>query len=327
LSNKKEENMIPNRRRQNDPTRCSLKKLCKLVSNYAYPYEDLAELIEDKGYEECKEGRDESVIEELAQLSTFFENMDNKNEENARDLADVYLLTGEFCQCSERFSDSISWFKKAIVVDDTYDVPYHSLATSYLSLGETEKAVQSLKQEIQVAPGNYYTYLLLADLYEKQENYEAVEETLRNLLTRDSDNIQALHKLICHYRKRNPQLDVELLRRRLINADKELIKLDLVIWTYHMCEDEKYDETLNYLNERELEFPGISITRLLKAYIFGCMRQYVKKRNELQEFRKLNHGREEFMRNKFDEFAKIFGEKACSRLQKKLAVTKLTSRK
>jgi len=318
--------MYAERKEQYDPTRCSLKKLCKLVVDYSYPYEDLAELIEDKGYEECVEGNGKEVIEELAQLSTFFEEMENKNEENSRDLADIYLLIGDFCQVSEHFTESIDWFKKAIVVDDAYDVPYHSLAMSYLSLGETEKAVKSLEQEIAVSPGNYYTYLFLAELYEKQERYELVEEVLRNLLARDSDNIQALHLLITHYKKRNPNLDVELLRRRLIHADKELVKLDLIIWTFHMCEEKRYEDALNFLSERECESPSISIIHLLKAHIFGSMGQYVKKRNELKQFRKLNHSREEFMRNTFDEFAKIFGETARAQLQKKLAMTKLTSR-
>ena len=318
--------MIADRKKKYDPTRCSLKKLCELVSYYSYPYDDLAELIEDKGYEECMEGNDKEVIQELSQLSGFFENMKNKSEENTRDLADIYLLTGEFCQCSDRVKDSVSWFKKAIIVDDTYDVPYHSLATAYISLEETEKAIKSLEQEIQVAPGNYFTYLLLSDLYEKLGKNEKVEEVLRKLLSRDSDNIQALHKLICFYEERNPELDMELLRRRLINADKELVKLDLVIWTYHMCREGRYEDAIVFLNRREEEAPGISITHLLKAYIYGCMQQYVNKRNELKRFKKLNHGREEFMKSKVDEFCKIFGEKACSHIKKTLAITKLTSR-
>ena len=120
------------------------------------------------------DGKCDEVIEQLTRLCTFFENMEEKNEEVVRDLSDVYLLTGEFCQVGERFSDSVEWFKKAIVVDDNYDVPYHSLSSSYLNLGETSLAIKSLEQEIQVAPGNYYSYLLLADLYEKQERYEQV---------------------------------------------------------------------------------------------------------------------------------------------------------
>jgi tetratricopeptide (TPR) repeat protein len=194
------------------------------------------------------------------------------------------------------------------------------------ALDKIEEAVKCLEQEIEVAPGNYYTYLFLTDLYEKIGKYEEIENVLRNLLSRDSSNIQGLHKLICFYKKRNPELEVEFLRRRLTNADKELINLDLIIWTYHMCEVKRYDEAIHYLNERENESVGISITHLLKAHINGILRQYVQKRNELKEFRKLNHGREEFMRTKLEEFSKVFSKKAGSKLEKQLSVTKLTSR-
>jgi tetratricopeptide (TPR) repeat protein len=93
---------------------------------FSYPYEDLAELIEDKGFEECNNGNSDKVLNELTKLSRFFEEMEDKNEENVRDMADIYLLAGEFCQCIEKFEESIPWFKKAIIVDDAYDVPYHS---------------------------------------------------------------------------------------------------------------------------------------------------------------------------------------------------------
>ena len=318
--------MIPFRKRHHDPSRCSLKKLCDLVMSFTYPYEDLAEIIEDKGYEECVEGNGKKVVEELSRLCTFFENIENKNEEIIRDLADVYLLTGEFCQCSEMFTKSIIWFERAINVDQSYDVPYHSLALSFLNLGEIEKAIDCLEQEIEVASGNYYTYLFLSDLYEKVERYEGVEKILRDLLSRDSNNIQALHKLICHYQERNPELDVELLRRRLINADKQRVKLDLVIWTYHMYCDHQYEEAIKLLNERENEVTGIAITHLLKAFLYGIMNQHVKKRNELKEFKKLNRGWEESMRIKLEEFSNVFGKKAGDQLLKKLSLIKLTSR-
>jgi len=318
--------MIAEKVKKYDPTRCSLKKLCEMVSNYSYSYDDLSELIEDKGYEECTQGKSVAVIDELARLTLFFERMEKKNEENIKDLVDIYVLTGEFCQYAERFKDSIAWFKKAIAVDGVSGVPFHSAATSYMYLGETEKAVQCLELEIGVEPGNYYTYLMLTDLYEKQEKYEQVEETLRNLLARDSDNIQALHRLICFYEKLNPRLDLELLRRRLIHANREFVKLDLIIWTYHMLREERNDEALKFLGERETESPGISLIPLLKAHIYGRMRQYVNKRGELTKFVRLNHGRREFMKTKLDEFEKVFGQKERLNLEKKLVVTKINSR-
>jgi tetratricopeptide (TPR) repeat protein len=294
--------------------------------SFAYSYEDLAELIEDKGYEECVEGRGKNVVEELSRLCTFFENIENKNEEMVHYLADIYLLTGEFCQCSEMFTKSISWFEKAINVDKAYDVPYHSMALSFLNLGEVDKAISYLEQEIEVASGNYYTYLFLSDLYERSERYEAVEKILRDLLSRDPNNIQALHKLICHYQKRSPELDVELLRRRLINADNQRVKLDLVIWTYHMYCDNQYEEAIKLLNERESKVTGIAITHLLKAFLYGIMNQHVKKRNELKEFKKLNRGWEESMRIKLEEFSNVFGKKAGHQMLKKLSLIEITSR-
>lgn len=309
--------------KNSDFSRYSFTKLCEMVKSYACPYEDVSELVEDKGYDECMKGDTPAVIAELRSLSAFFENMENKNEEQIQDLANIYLLAGEFCQYSELFLESVSWIEKAIIVNDLYDVAYHSLALSYIKLGDTEKAIKSLEQEITIAPGNYYTYLLLADLYESLKNPEGVERVLRNLLSRDANNIQALHKLICHYQKTNPELDVTLLRNRLMSADKQLVKLDLIIWTYHMCITERFDEALLFLADRENEYEGISLICLLKAHVYGCQRQYAKKRTELMKFKRLNQGREEWMRTKLEEFARIFGEKASTRLEKKLSATML----
>lgn len=302
-----------------------LQTLCDLVIDYSYSYEDLAELIEDKAYDECSNGGGTDVIAHLIRLSEFFESMENKNEENLRDLADIYLLIGEFSQCINDYAASITWFEKAILVDDTYDVPYHSIAHSYLRLNNGEKAIQSLTMEIQIAPGNYYTYLLLADLYEQWGRMDEVEQVLNALLSRDPSNIQALHKLIKFYEKKDPHLDVSLLRRRLIQGDKQLVKLDLIIWTYHMCEEKNYEGALRFLDEREKESPEISVVHLLKAHIYSKQRYFVKRRQELMKFKKLNHGREEFMRTKIEEFKKIFDQHSAEELEKKLALISLVA--
>ncbi len=316
--------MAPKRRKSHDLSKYSLKTLCELVMSYSYPYEDLAELIEEKGYQLCKTGNAEDVIQELKKLSRFFEEMENKNEENVRDLADVYLLAGEFYQCIENFTESIVWFNKAIIVDDVYDLPYHSLAFSYFKLGVTDKAVKCLEQEIKVAPGNYYAYLFLAELYEALDKDEEVETILRDLLSRDSNNIQGLHKLICYYKRRKPELDVEFLRRRLVNADKTFITIEFIIWTYHMSEVGKYEDAIRFLNEQEKELNDISVTHLLKAHLYGILKQYSKKQSQINKFRKVNKGREDVMRTKLDEFAKVFGKSSTLKIEKKLFKTELS---
>ena len=81
----------------------------------------------------------------------------DKNDENSRDLADVYILIGEICQYVNKFRESVEWFKKAAVVADRYAVPFHNLPAAYMELGDRESAVRSLEQEIFLEPGNYFS--------------------------------------------------------------------------------------------------------------------------------------------------------------------------
>ncbi|MBD3393530.1 MAG: hypothetical protein GF418_15455 [Chitinivibrionales bacterium] len=305
-----------------DPSAHTLAELCGMVVGMMHPYEDLAESIEDKAYAECEHDGFEEAKEQIRGIAAFFEQLENKSEENSRDLADVYVLLGEMHQCARLFRESEEWFEKAIVADDTYHAPYHSLAHSYLRRGEEKKAIKCWEQEIHVAPGNYYTYLLLADVYEKRGDANGFVRVLEGLLERDPDNIRALHRLIRHHERRNPELNVELLRRRLIGADSEFVKAELVIWTYHMCREKRFEEALWFLERREKDSLGLTVTHLLKAYIFGRLRHYTRKRRELSEFKCLSHGNENLMRTKLDEFRSVFGERATDRLAARLFVAR-----
>jgi len=44
--------------------------------------------------------------------------------------------------------------------------PTHNLATAFIELGDNASAIRSLEQEISLEPGNYFSALRLADLYE-----------------------------------------------------------------------------------------------------------------------------------------------------------------
>jgi tetratricopeptide (TPR) repeat protein len=147
--------------------RLTLSQLCDRVTSMAVPFEDVAEFLENSTYELCVDGKCKSAIQQLSRVTSFFETMENKNEENCRDLADTYILIGEVNQYVGAFKESIEWFKKAAVVFDRYAMPFHNLATSYLELGDTKNAVKSLEQEIALEPGNYFSCLRLADLYEQ----------------------------------------------------------------------------------------------------------------------------------------------------------------
>jgi tetratricopeptide (TPR) repeat protein len=293
-----------------------LDELCALVTELEYPYDDLADYIENRTYELATEGKADFAIEQLRSPASFFERMENKNEEVCRDLADIYVLIGETCQCAGQYEESIEWFKKSSVVDDRNSVCYHNLANSYSHLGDTENAIRSLEEEIRIAPGNYFAYFRLADLYEGQGKEERLEECYRRLLERDPDNVQALHRLIRHYEKGGGEAaDVTFLRRRLVATQNPLNKAELIVWTFQVCVLNQHERALAVLDAKEEQASELSIVHLLKAHVHGEMRQFTKKRQEIQRFVEKNCGRPDYMKTELREFAEIFGDAAAAKLK------------
>jgi len=298
----------------------ALQSLCADVISMRTPYEDAAEQIEDQAYIEYGRGDLEGAVGQLENVARAFEFMRNKNEEVSRDLAQVYLLIGQIYQFAGMFGDSIDWIKKSIVIDDMHSVSYHILAVSYQSVGDTDSAIKSLEQEITVAPGNYYTYLRLADIYDKSGMADEFEGVLKRLLERDPDNIQGLHKLIRHYERYAAGVDVELLRRRLLVRSEGLSRIEAVVRAYHLCSCGKRGEALAFLDAWSRGAPDVSIVHLANAHIYGLMQQYSKKRKELSLFKEKNRGRTDVMEIKLTEFALVFGGEAAEKIRRRLKV-------
>ncbi|MBN1575118.1 MAG: tetratricopeptide repeat protein [Chitinispirillaceae bacterium] len=294
----------------------TLSRLCDLVAGSKQPYEDVAEQIEDRAYELCEAGNLDKVVQRLGRVAHFFEHLVNKNEEQCRDLADVYLLIGQIYQYAGGFAESISWFTRSAVVDDRYPAPFHSMADSYSQLHESDNAIKSLEQEIVLAPGNYYSYLLLADLYESDGRNSDVETCLQRLLERDPENIQGLHRIIRHYEFTAPSIDTTLMKRRLLGVSKQFNRTEAVIRCYYLCREGKYIEVIDFLEKRRREADGGMVASLIKAYVYGEMHQFSRRRQVLTEFKLQHHAHREAIEAKLREFGAVFGEKASTSLQK-----------
>jgi tetratricopeptide (TPR) repeat protein len=301
-----------------DPSECTLQELSEQVTAGGRAVGDIFDYVQDAAYAESEKRGVDKAIKHLQNVALFLERVENKTDEVCQDIGQIYALIGEVYQHAGEFAKSVQWLEKAIIVDDQYDVTYHSLANSYIHMGNSKQAVKCLAQEIHVAPGNYFAYYVLADIYEQLGEAEKFEQTLENLLERDPTNIRALHKLIYHYEKQNPKVQVELLRRRLINTKANLSKRELVIWTYHMCEEGKNSEALLYLTKRLDEKPELRIINLLRAYLYGRMRQYRKRSAELAIFADKCKSRNDLMAVNLTEFESIFGEEAARSLAEKL---------
>jgi tetratricopeptide (TPR) repeat protein len=295
-----------------------LTDLCDRVIALDVAYDDVAEQIEDLAYYEYGGGGMDGAIAELERVAHFFEGMSNKNEEIVHDLAQVYLLIGQIYQYAGMFEDSIDWISKSAIVDDTWPVVYHSLALSYQGLGDTDLAIKALEQEIRSAPGNYYTYLLLSDLYESLGRFGAVEDVLTRLLERAPDNIRGIHRLIRLYERTSPDLDVSLLRHRLLARADGLNRIEAAIRAYHLVVMNRHQEAIEYLDGWIQRMPDVPITHLVTAHIYGKMQQHTKKRYELSLFKGKNQGREDVMERMLMEFGLVFGAEAADDLRRRL---------
>jgi tetratricopeptide (TPR) repeat protein len=301
-----------------DPSECTLQELCDQITEGGRSLGDIFEYVQDAAYAECDKQSAHKAVKRLQSVALFIERVENKTDEICRDVGQIYALIGEVFQHVGEFAKSVQWLEKAIIVDDQYDVTYHSLANSYIHMGNSKQAVKCLTQEIRVAPGNYFAYHVLADIYDQLGESEKFEQTLEKLLERDQNNIRALHKLICHYEKQNPEVQVELLRRRLINTKANLSKRELIIWTYHMCAEDESSQALAYLTKRLDERPDMRIIFLLRAFIYGKMHQYRKRTNELALFAEQSKSRNDLMAVNLADFESIFGEEAARSLSEKL---------
>ncbi|MBN1757573.1 MAG: hypothetical protein JW863_04610 [Chitinispirillaceae bacterium] len=293
--------------------------LCNLVVSCERPYEDVAEQIEDVSYELCETGSCEPVVGQLGRVTAFFEQLDGKNDEQCRDLADVYLLIGQIHQFAGKFEESISWFDRAAIVDDLYSEPFHCLAASYRQLHDNVKTIRSLEQELSLAPGNYYSYLLLADAYEEEGRTDDIEACLQGLLERDPENLQGLHRLIRHYERTDPSIDTALLKRRLMGVYKEFNRIEAVIRSYYLCRERLFADAIGFLDTWHRRANGATtINLLVMAHAYGELRQYARRRRTIDEFKKKNHGRTDVMTTKLGEFAAVFGDDAADALRKLL---------
>jgi tetratricopeptide (TPR) repeat protein len=294
--------------------------LVNCVVNGKQAYSDLAEYIELRSYEEWKRGKFEKAIDELQKIAMYLEKIENKNEENALDLAEVYLLIGQLYQYAEWYPESIEWLSKSVLANDGNSLPYNCMAVSYLKTGNFHNAIRCFEQEIAIDEGNYSTYLKLSELYGREGKLEKSEECLKKLLNRDPENMQGLHQLIRHYEKHNPAIDVGLLRKRLLGITTKYSWTSAVIRAYHLDAEKHTAEAIDFLSAWQIENNGHSspVVHLVKTVLYDELNRDHELKTELVRFIDECHSRQLVMREYIEEFVSLFGEPYATRLKKKL---------
>jgi len=296
----------------------TLEQLCIETVNCRVSYEDVSEAIEGKAYEMCENGNVDNAINHLKPVAEFFESLENKNDEQCRDLADIYLLIGQMLQFALKYEESIHWFSHSIIVDDQYAVPYHNLAISYEKTGKVDSAIRCLKQELLLAPGNYYSYLILSEIYKRQKNFTAYEDCLHQLLLRDPENIQGLFKLIKFYEKNETNADVSLLYKKVLAVTKTFSSTEWLIRIYVLSGMKQYSGALDTIQQWKISDPSTTMVCLAKVYIYGCMKKVALRNRAVEEFVQRNSGKIDKIVKKCDEFGSVFGSGIKGRIEKNI---------
>ncbi len=285
----------------------SLSELCTKVLACDIDFDSVRDKIETLSHQECEESGIDGTLQSLNALALSYESMIEKNEEVIRDLAEIYILIGDLHQEHGSIEDSVAWYQKAIVVDDGCCAAYQGLATSLVKLGEIHRAIRCLEQEIQLAPGNLSSYLVLSDLYDSVGESIKMEQMLEELLRHNPQSVQALHRLIRHHSENNPEVNVSFLRRRLTSIVPATGAVELGIWAHHMCMELRSSEALKAVIKRHKEHPDPFLS-LLVAHLLWVAGKHDEMMNELRVFCERNSPGGNAARRAFREFTQIFGE-------------------
>jgi tetratricopeptide (TPR) repeat protein len=297
-----------------NPGTAHLRHLCDCILNCTMDYSEIAVDVENKAYEEWKEGHATHAIEQLKRIIGFLERPLVRNDQVKKDLSDVYFLIGQICQYSGLYAESIDWLSKSMFVDDGNSLSYHSIAESYIKTGNIHQAARSFERELSLDEGNYFTYLELANIYDRDNKPEKAEECLRKLLARDPDNMQGLHRLIHHYEKNNPSINVDLLVRRLLNIERKFSWMEAVIRAYYLSKKNKFNEALDFLSSWEQKNSASPVLHCTKAYLYTKLKNARKRNNEIALFKELCRDRQDVIAGYMDEFRNVFGDTAAEKV-------------
>jgi len=99
--------------------------------------------------------------------------------------AEYYFTEGQKYYILEDFAKSFVLFQKCLVIDNTSAAAHYKIAQILLKGDEIDKALVSINQSLKLEKNNKYYYLLAADLYTRQSDFERAaeiyEELIRNL--------------------------------------------------------------------------------------------------------------------------------------------------
>lgn len=119
---------------------------------------------------------------------------DSLNEFQTKELRSAFI-EGNKQKILENWEDAEASFKKALKIDPRHDASMYELARIYQRQGRLDDAILLVEDAVNIDQNNDWYYLLLADLYRQNRNYEKVAEVFKRLTEVNPDKMDYRYDL------------------------------------------------------------------------------------------------------------------------------------
>lgn len=137
-----------------------------------------------------------------------------KSEPKDRQAAMQLFIDGSLKESKEQYADAILDYQEALKYDQN-DAIYYALAKNYLQLKRFASAIENGREAVRLAPENLEYRQLLAGIYINSGNFDSALQEYREIVKRDSNNVQALFPLAQLSERTRPLEALKLYQRIL----------------------------------------------------------------------------------------------------------------
>lgn len=138
--------------------------------------------------------------------------VEKKVEPKNRQAAMQLFIDGSLKESKEQFADAILDYQEALKYDQN-DAIYFALAKNYARLKRFVPAIENAKEAVKLSPDNTEYRQMLAGIYINSGQFDSALQEYRELVKRDSNNVQALYPLAQLSERTQPMEALKLYQR------------------------------------------------------------------------------------------------------------------
>ncbi len=128
-----------------------------------------------------------------------------------------HFLEGVFFDIEHNYGAALLAYHEALLYDSSAATIYFSLGRNYLRLGKEESAAKMLEKCLQLNPNHFQAKTLLANLYAKWGRIQKAEQYFKEILARDSSNLNTYYNLALLYLQKDQKEKAAGMYEKILN--------------------------------------------------------------------------------------------------------------